>query len=114
MRYRLLFAALTGIVMTAAPAFAQNQAAVEKGATLFTSQKCSLCHSVAGKGNAKGPLEDGVAKLSGDEIRQWLVKPEEMRVTTGAARKPVMKSYASLSKDDLDALVAYVASLKKK
>ena len=114
MRYRLLFAALTGIAMTAAPAFAQTQPAVDKGAKLFTDQKCSLCHSVAGKGNTKGPLEDGVADLSGDDIRQWLVKPEDMRAKAGAERKPVMKSFATLSKGDLDALVAYVLSLKKK
>jgi hypothetical protein len=28
-------------------------------------------------------------------------------------RKPLMKSYPGLSKEDLDALVAYMASLKK-
>ena len=30
-----------------------------------------------------------------------------------ADRKPAMKAYASLPKEDLDALVAYLASLKK-
>ena len=114
MRHGLLPAAVAGIVMTTAPVLAQNQAAVEKGAYIFTDQKCSLCHSVAGKGNAKGPLEDGVANLSSDDIRQWLVKPDAMRVKAGAERKPIMKSFAALSKGDLDALVAYLLSLKKK
>jgi mono/diheme cytochrome c family protein len=94
------------------PALAQSQ--VERGAKVFADQKCSLCHSVAGKGNAKGPLEEGAQALSADEVRQWLVNPQEMREKAHAERKPAMKSFATLPKDDLDALVAYVMSLKKK
>jgi mono/diheme cytochrome c family protein len=114
MRYGLLVLSLAGMLVVAGPAFAQNRAAVEKGMKVFADQKCSACHSVGGKGNAKGPLEDGVAKLSADEIRQWLVNPQEMREKTSADRKPAMKSFATLPKDDLDALVAYLVSLKKK
>jgi hypothetical protein len=36
-----------------------------------------------------------------------------MTAKTKAARKPVMKSYAHLSKDDVDGLVAYLQTLKK-
>lgn len=113
MGYRVFAIALVGAAISAAPAFAQGQS-VEKGMKVFTDQKCSLCHSVAGKGNPKGPLEEGVSKLSADEIRQWLVNPQEMREKAHADRKPVMKSFATLPKDDLDALVAYLVSLKKK
>jgi hypothetical protein len=35
-----------------------------------------------------------------------------MTTKTGATRKPVMKQY-SLPKDDVDALAAYLTSLKK-
>jgi mono/diheme cytochrome c family protein len=114
MPYGLLVLSLAGILVIAGPAFAQNPAVVEKGMKVFADQKCSLCHSVGGKGNAKGPLEDSVAKLSADELRQWLVEPQEMREKTGADRKPVMKSFATLPKGDLDALVVYLVSLKKK
>jgi mono/diheme cytochrome c family protein len=105
---------ISAAVAIAAPAFAQTQAAVEKGMKLFIDQKCSNCHSVAGKGNSKGPLEDAVQKLSAADIREWLVHPEEMREKAKADRKPAMKSFSTLSKDDLDALVAYLVSLKKK
>jgi mono/diheme cytochrome c family protein len=114
MRYGICVASVIGLLAIAAPAFAQGDAAVEKGMKVFADQKCSLCHSVAGKGNPKGVLEDGVAKLSAAEIREWLVNPQAMRDKTGADRKPAMKAFASLPKDDLDALVAYVVSLKKK
>ena len=94
-------------------ASAQTPAQVEQGLQVFTAQKCSICHSVAGKGNAKGALDGVGAKLTADEIRQWLANAPEMATKTKAIRKPAMKSYASLAKDDLDALVAYLQSLKK-
>jgi mono/diheme cytochrome c family protein len=114
MSYRLFGAFAAGIILAATPAFAQNPAAVEKGAKVFADQKCSLCHSVAGKGNPKGPLEAGVEKLSAADIHEWLVNPQAMREKTGADRKPAMKAFASLPKDDLDALTAYLLSLKQK
>jgi cytochrome c2 len=98
-----------------APALAGAQtAAAERGMKVYAESKCTMCHAVAGKGNAKGILDDVGAKLSADDIRQWLVDPEPMRVKAHAERKPLMKSYASLPKGDLDALVAYLQTLKAK
>jgi mono/diheme cytochrome c family protein len=92
---------------------AAAQSAVEKGATVFGAQKCSMCHSLDGKGNAKGPLDGIGSKLKADEIRQWLLTPAEMSAKANATRKPPMKAFAALPKDDLDALVAFLASKKK-
>jgi mono/diheme cytochrome c family protein len=100
-------------LLTPALASAQN-AAVERGAKLYAESKCSMCHSVAGKGTAKGVLDDVGTKLSADELRQWLVDPDAMRAKAHAERKPPMKSYASLPKADLDAMVAYLQTLKVK
>src|SRR3954467_13854084 len=83
-----------------------------KGAKVYADQKCSLCHSIAGKGNAKGSLDDVGSKLKSEEIHDWIVKPAEMTAKAHADRKPPMPAkYASLPKDDLDALVAYLSSL---
>jgi mono/diheme cytochrome c family protein len=112
MRRAALLLFLIG-VLTPATADAQT-AAVDHGLKVFASSKCSMCHSVAGKGNAKGILDNIGAKLSADEIRQWLVDPEAMRVKTKAERKPLMKSYASMPKTDIDGLVAYLQTLKVK
>src|SRR4051812_49054679 len=40
-----------------ATALAQD-AKVARGQKVYTDQKCSLCHSIGGHGNAKGPLDD--------------------------------------------------------
>jgi mono/diheme cytochrome c family protein len=99
------------LILGAAPAFAQG--AAEKGAAVYAAQKCSTCHALDGKGMAKGPLDGVGSKLSADEIREWIVHPAEMTKKTGATRKPPMRAYASLPKEDLDALVAFLASTKK-
>lgn len=96
-------------VGVAATAAAQDKA---KGEKVFADQKCSLCHSVAGKGNAKGALDDVGSKLKADEIRAWITDAKGMTAKTKATRKPEMKQY-TLPKDDVDALVAYLSSLKK-
>ena len=74
-------------------------------------RKCSVCHSIAGKGNAKGPLDD-VGKMPADDIRAWITDAKAMTEKTKAPRKPVMKQ-APLPKGDVDALVAYLQTLKK-
>ena len=50
----------TGLIVLAISAFAAVAAAQDAaaGAKVYADQKCSVCHSIAGKGNAKGPLDD--------------------------------------------------------
>jgi mono/diheme cytochrome c family protein len=107
--YRVI-AGVTLCVGLAAAASAQD-AKVAQGEKLFSEQKCTLCHSVGDKGNKKGALDGVAAKLKGDEIRAWIVDAKGMTEKTKATRKPGMKAY-TLAKDDVDALVAYLTTLK--
>jgi mono/diheme cytochrome c family protein len=111
---RTALTVIAGIGMFAAARVASAQAPADRGTQLFNDNKCYRCHSVAGKGNAKGPLDGIGAKLSADEIRRWIVTPAEMTKAAKAKRKPEMKAYPDLPKEDLDALVSYMASLKTK
>lgn len=95
----------------ALPASAQG-AGVAKGEQLFAAQKCSICHAVAGKGNAKHPLDGAGARLSADMVKLWLTDPKAAEAKAGKKAMPPMKSFASLPAADIDALVAYVLSLK--
>ena len=101
-------------VAAAGKAQAPDAKQVEKGMAVYAAQKCSMCHSIDGKGQAKGPLDGVGTKLKADEIREWITNPAEMTKKTKAERKPAMRAYPNLPKEDLDALVAYMASLKKK
>src|SRR5262245_5923844 len=99
-----------GFVLASAGAAAAQSA--DAGKKVYDAQKCGICHSVAGVGNKKGPLEDSAAKLTADQIRQWIVDAPAMAAKSNAPRKPPMKAY-TLPKEDVDALVAYIQSLKK-
>lgn len=107
----LVCGAVVMAVLAAAPASA-GQGAAEKGAVVYGAQKCATCHALDGKGMAKGPLDGVGKKLTADEIRAWIVTPAEMTKKTNATRKPPMKAYPSIPKEDLDALVAFLASKK--
>ena len=109
---RMLATTLLFAVVFAAAPRAQD-AKVSHGPQVYADQKCGLCHSIGDKGNKKGPLDGVGSKLSADEIRAWMVDAKAMTAKTKATRKPDMKSYA-LPKDELDAIVVYMASLTKK
>jgi mono/diheme cytochrome c family protein len=109
---RILCAATLVLALTGS-ASAQD-AVIEKGKQIYAAQKCQVCHSVAGVGNKRGALDDVGARRKTEEIRQWIVAAPEMTAKMKAERKPPMKSYSHLTKDELDALVAYLSSLKPK
>ncbi len=90
-----------------------QEASIQRGEKVYADQKCSLCHSIGGRGNTKGPLDTVGSRLSAEEIRQWITDPKTMTAKTKATRKPEMKQY-TLPKEDVDALVAYLQSLKGK
>ena len=98
--------------LAAVPAVAQATAAA--GEKMLTEKKCTVCHLVNGAGNKKGPVLDGVgAKLSKDDIRAWITNAPEMAAKANIDRKPPMKAYTDFTKEEVDALVAYLATLKK-
>lgn len=110
----ILSVGAAALFTTAGAAFGQD-AKTDKGMQVFVGQKCTTCHSIAGKGNKKGSLDDVGSKLSGEEIRQWITDPVGTAAKTKPAptRKPPMKK-KDLSAGDVDALVTLLSSLKAK
>jgi mono/diheme cytochrome c family protein len=109
-RLSLMLCAGVMIAAWAAPAFAQDPK-VAKGAALFTEQKCTICHSVQGKGGKK-PLDGAGTRLDAATVKLWITDPKAAEAKAGKKAMPPMKSYATLPPADVDALVAYVMSLK--
>jgi mono/diheme cytochrome c family protein len=108
----LVVLALIAPVLAVRAAEAQAAApAPNRGAALYAAQKCAMCHSLEGKGQVKGPLDDVGNKLTAEEIRLWIVDPVDMAKKTSATRKPAMRAY-KLSKDDLSALLAFLVARK--
>ena len=109
--------ALTLSVRAHGAAPVQGDAAkIAAGKTAFTTQKCGTCHMINKVGGKTASALDGIGgKLSAADIKKWLTATAEMEGKL--PKKPTvsmatwMKS-KKLSDADVDALVAYMASLK--
>lgn len=104
---------ITAVLITGASVGAQDAKKIDAGKKVFEAQKCATCHMVAGKGNKMFPLDGVGAKLSAADIKKWITHPAEMEAAL--PKKPAIKMSSKkfdLKDPDLDALVAYVQSLK--
>jgi mono/diheme cytochrome c family protein len=110
---RILPATALLLVAGLAAPFAAAAQDAKKGEEVYTAQKCATCHSVAGKGKKTSPLDGVGAKLSTADIKEWIVDPKGAAAKAKSTKKPPMPAkYAHLPAADIDALVAYLASLK--
>jgi cytochrome c2 len=93
------------VLFCMAIAFALD-AAVENGKEVYSQQKCSMCHSIAGVGGKLASLDHVGTKLNADQIKEWIRTPKNMKPDV------LMKPYADLPEKDLDDLTAYLLTLK--
>src|SRR5262245_26905512 len=85
----------------------------KRGAEVYAAQKCQGCHNIAGKGYKSNTLDGIGKKLSAADIHAWIVTPKAMATKAGSKAKPPMPDrYAKLPAADIDALVAYLQTLK--
>ena len=108
-----LLTAAAAIVFVAATPDVARAADAAAGEKVYTAQKCSMCHSIAGKGGKSSPLDGVGKKLTAEQIKEWIVDPPAAAKKANSTKKPPMpKKYHTLPAADIDALVAYMASLK--
>lgn len=111
---RMVLAGVAVLIATwVVSAFAQDAAKIDQGKKLFADNKCSLCHSIGGQGGKIAPLDGVGSKLKADEIQKWITDPKSAAAAAHSTKKPPMKTYPNLTKDDVDALTAYLLTLKK-
>ena len=107
------------LALTAPPSVAAGQVAhigaagLDRGAKVYAAQKCSRCHSLDGKDTKKRPLDAIGTRITAEEIRLWIVDPLDMAKKTEPPHKATMKAY-KLPKEDIEALVAFLAAKTKK
>lgn len=112
MQYASIVFVALALISTPSISLAE-QAAAADGAKVYAARKCSMCHMIAGQGNKKLPLDGIGSKLTADQIREWIADPVEAAKKANSTVKPPMRAIKDLPKADLDALVAYMLSLKK-
>ena len=89
---------------------------VADGQKAYDVHKCNTCHTVKGQGSKAASALDGVgAKLSAADIKGWLTNTAAMEAKLKTKPKVPMSMYMKgqkLTDADVDALVAYMSSLK--
>lgn len=82
------------------------------GRAVYDKLGCSRCHSIAGQGNPRAPLDGVGQRLTPQELRDWIIAAENVRPYLPAPIATMKQSYASMPEEELQALLDYLASLK--
>ena len=85
----------------------------EAGRKVYDREKCATCHQIEKRGNSRYPLDGVASRLTADQIRRWLTHPAQMEAAL--PRMPAIRMSTMqrrLNAQDLDALVAYLRTLK--
>jgi mono/diheme cytochrome c family protein len=88
-------------------------ALISAGRKVYEQQKCATCHQIARRGNSRFPLDGVGAKLTPEQLRRWMTDTADMEAAL--PRLPAIRMSEvkfRLNARELDALVAYLASLK--
>lgn len=87
-------------------ASAADDAKVKQGEKIFAERQCAACHAIQGKG---GPVGPDLTKAGSRRDEAWLKKflPDPKSVAPQTMMPPFRGT-----KEELDALVAYLLSLK--
>ncbi len=108
-RRLLVLSVAAAAVLCAGMAVAQDTEMIEKGKAVFDAAKpdCKACHN-----EKKNPLDNYGAEGNTEDAKAWVRTPKEMFTKTG--KKGMMPAYSEkkISDEDLEALAAYLLSLK--
>jgi len=108
-RRLLVLSVAMAAVLCAGVAIAQDAAQVEQGKAVFDAAKpaCKACHN-----EKKNPLDHYGANGTAEDVKAWVRTPKEQFAKTG--KKGMMPAYSEkkMSDEDVEALAAYLASLK--
>ncbi len=86
------------------------------GRRVYEARKCATCHMISGEGNIRFKLDGVAARLSEADIRRWMTDTAAME--RAMPKQPAvrmsewLKTKRKISDADLNALVAYLSSLK--
>ncbi|HXY42046.1 MAG TPA: c-type cytochrome [Vicinamibacteria bacterium] len=108
MRRSMILLAMVAIG-SAGAAVAAEKADPAKGKAVMSSvsPKCTGCHT-----DAKNPLAKAGAENSEADLKAWIRTPKEQMTKKGKTGMMPAYSPEKISDADLDALVAYLATMK--
>jgi mono/diheme cytochrome c family protein len=96
----------------AAPDASGGAALIDRGRQLFDDHGCMRCHSIAGQGSPRSPLDGVGGRMDGEETLHWIIGDDAVRDELAPRVLSAKQPYQALPKDELDALVAYLQAQK--
>jgi cytochrome c5 len=87
-------------------------ALLARGREVVVANDCLMCHSIAGEGSPRSLLDGVGSRLSETEILQFATADEAVQEDLAPRAIKAKRPYAELPQEDLQAMVAYLASLK--
>jgi len=84
---------------------------IKTGRQVYKQQSCGFCHSIAGQGNPRNPLDGVGKKHSANELRNFITGADTLQDLLSTSIIKMKQRYRELSDDELDALVIYMQSL---
>jgi len=99
-------------VPTAAAAKPAASAVIDRGREVYAEAGCAGCHAIDGEGNPRNPLDGVGSNLSPEEILHYTIADPVVAEDLAPRVVAAKKAYATLPPEDLDAMVAYLSSLK--
>lgn len=96
-----------------APALPTESASARavRGRAIYDAQGCARCHSIAGVGNPRNPLDGVGVRRDAAQLRQWITADRAITEALSTRTRAAKAEYAALPPAELDALVAYLRSL---
>lgn len=85
---------------------------IETGRQMYQQLTCMRCHSIAGRGNPRYPLDGVGAKHNAESLRNWIIGANALQGVLPERAFKQKQAYRKLSSDDLDALVIYLQTLR--
>lgn len=82
---------------------------IEVGRQVYTQQGCARCHSIAGAGNPRNPLDGVGARHTRKTLMDWITGTD---VALPSHIIKLKQSYRGLPANDLEALVTYLQGLR--
>jgi mono/diheme cytochrome c family protein len=97
------------------PAPADRAAGAEadslRGLAVYEARGCARCHSVAGLGNERNPLDGVAARRTRDELEAWTVGADALEDSLPPSAFRAKRAYQSLPTDSLGWLLDYLSQL---
>lgn len=90
---------------------AADAALLARGRAVYDAQGCARCHSIAGQGSPRSPLDGVGAHIPRGQLRDWIVGSEAVADALAPRVRAAKQPYADIPAAEMDALVAYLASL---